>query len=289
MSYFDDTAKEIGEWSAQSTLGRTISRLRIGPACCQRTNLETVASGYGSSPKQIADRRLFCCRPNTDAMEFTVQKLHPALQCGQRLTLTGSNIPAFSFQGSWDGGCAIHAGAMALAMLGCLSDPLRMSSRRRSPEAEFWRRTQQFYLSGMSLDELKTLIRELDWGLQPTGFEGSHAEVLRFCEREVARLRPVILVFRQSLRGTLHAVLVVGIEGRMIGRTFCGHTLLVVDSAETEPVLAAYNARLTRISNGRDWSSGYAQYVTGFDKTKVVLTGAMSIRNRKPSKSTPSA
>ncbi len=283
MNYFDDTAKEIGEWSVQATLGPTISLLRIGPACCQRTNLETVASGYGSSPKQIADQRLFCCRPNTDAMEFTVQKLHPALQCGQRLTLTGSNTPAFSFQGSWDGGCAIHAGAMALAMLGCLSDPLRMSSRRRSPEAEFWRRAQRFYLSGMSLDELKTLIRELDWGLQATCFEGSHAEVLRFCMQEVSRTRPVILIFRQPCQATLHAALAVGLEGRKTGRTFIAHTLLVVDSAETEPVLAAYNARLTHTTNVRIRSSEHAQYITGFDKRKIALAGAMSIRRRKQS------
>ncbi len=269
--------------SVQSTLGRTISLLRIGAACCQRTNLETVASGYGLSPKQIANQRLFCCRPNTDAMEFTVQKLHPALQCGQRLTLAGSNTPAFSFQGSWDSGCALHAAAMALAMLGCLSDPPRMSSRRRSPEAEFWRRAQRFYLSGVSLDELQTLIRELDWGLHPTCFEGSHAEVLQFSEREVAHTRPVILVFRESRRGTLHAVLVVGIEGQRLGRTFYGHTLLVVDSAETEPVLAAYNARLTHTTNARIRSSEYAQYITGFDERKVALSGAMSIRGRKPS------
>ncbi len=283
MSYFDDTAKEIGEWSAQSTLGRTISLLRIRPVRCQCTNLETFANGYGSSPKQIADQRLFCCRPNTDAMEFTVQKLHPALQCGQRLMLAGSNTPAFSFQGSWDGGCALHAAAMALAMLGCLSDPLRMSSRRRSPEADFWRRAQRFYLSGVSLDELQTLIRELYWGLHPTNFEGSHAEVLRFCEQEVSRTRPVILTFRQPCQTALHAALAVGLEGRKTGRIFIVHTLLVIDSAEAEPVLAAYNARLTHTTNARIRSSEHAQYVTGFDKRKVALAGAMSIRHRKQS------
>ncbi|WP_244123705.1 hypothetical protein [Burkholderia gladioli] len=218
-----------------------------------------------------------------------MQRLHPALQSGRRLTFVGSNTPAFSFQGCWDGGCALHATAMALAMLGCLSDPLRVSSRRHGPEAEFWRRAQPFYLSGVSLDELQTLIRELEWGLHPTCFEGAHADVLRFSEREVSRGRPVILTFRQSRRAALHAALAVGIEGRKIGRTFDGHTLLVVDSAEAEPVLAAYNARLTQTTSGRSRSSGHAQYVTGFDKTKVVLTGAMSIRNRKPSKSTSSA
>lgn len=208
-----------------------------------------------------------------------MQKLHSALQSGRRLTLVGSNIPAFSFQGCWDGGCALHATAMALAMLGRLSDPLRVSSRRRAPEAEFWRRAQPFYLSGASLEELQALIRELDWGLRPTCFEGAHANVLRFSEREVLRGRPVILTFRQSRGATLHAGLAVGIEGRRIGRTFDGHTLLVVDSAEAEPILAAYNARLTRMATSRGRSSEHALYVTGFDQRKVVLTGAMSIRS----------
>ncbi|CAN2526803.1 hypothetical protein [Burkholderia pseudomallei] len=207
-----------------------------------------------------------------------MQQLHPALQSGRRLTLVGSNTPAFSFQGCWDGGCACHATAMALAMLGFLSDPLNVSSRRRAPEAEFWRRAQPFYFSGVSLEELQTLIRELDVGLRPTHFEGTNVDVLHFSEREVLRGRPVILTFRQSRRATLHAVLAVGIEGRKIGRTFDGHTLLVVDSAEAEPVLAAYNARLTPAAPSHGRSSEQAQYVTGFDQRKVVLTGAMSIR-----------
>ncbi|OMQ68924.1 hypothetical protein AQ713_15240 [Burkholderia pseudomallei] len=168
-------------------------------------------------------------------------------------------------------------------MLGFLSDPLNVSSRRRAPEAEFWRRAQPFYFSGVSLEELQPLIQELDVGLRPTRFEGAHADVLRFSEREVLRGRPVILTFRQSRRATLHAVLAVGIEGRRIGRTFDGHTLLVVDSAEAEPVLTAYNARLTRVAADRGRFGGHARYVTGLDQRKVVLTGAMSIRTMKPS------
>ncbi len=75
----------------------------------------TVERGCGSSLKPIAEQQPSCCLANTDAMEFTVQKLHPALQPGRRLTLANSNAPAFSFQGCWDGGCALHATAMALA------------------------------------------------------------------------------------------------------------------------------------------------------------------------------
>lgn len=212
-------------------------------------------------------------------MEVVMQRLHSALQSGRRLTIAGSNNPAFSFQSCWDSGCGLHAAALALAMVGCLSDPSRLSSRRRGPEAEFWNRAQPFYLTGISLEELQALIRDLDCGLRPTVFEGVHADVFRFSEQEVSRGRPVILTFRPLHRASLHAVVAVGIEVRRSGRTFNGQTLLVVDSAEAEPVLAAYNARLTPVPTGHRRFDGHAQYVTGFDQRKVVLTGAMSIRS----------
>ncbi|WP_076885745.1 hypothetical protein [Burkholderia pseudomallei] len=215
-------------------------------------------------------------------MEFTVQKLLPKLRSGRRLTIVGSNVPAFSFQGAWDGGCALHATAMAIAMLGRLSDPLRVPSRRRGPEAAFWELAWPFYLSGVTLEELENLILELGWGLRPTLFEGAHANIFRFCEQEILRSRPVIVTWRQLRRAALHATLIVGIEGRQIGRDFEGHTLLVIDSAEAEPMLAAHNARLTWSAERRGRQSGYARYVTAFDERKVVLVGAMSIRAGKP-------
>ncbi|MET3555607.1 MULTISPECIES: hypothetical protein [Burkholderia] len=215
-------------------------------------------------------------------MEFTVQKLLPKLRSGRRLTIVGSNVPAFSFQGAWDGGCALHATAMAIAMLGRLSDPLRVSSRRRGPEAAFWELAWPFYLSGVTLEELENLILELGWGLRPTLFEGAHANVFRFCEQEVLCGRPVIVTWRQLRRAALHATLIVGIEGRQVGRDFEGHTLLVIDSAETEPLLAAHNARLTWSTERHSRQSGYARYVTAFDERKIVLVGAMSIRAGKP-------
>lgn len=215
-------------------------------------------------------------------MEFTTQKILPKLRSGRRLTIVGSNVPAFSFQGAWDGGCALHATAMAIAMLGHLSDPLRVPSRRRGPEAAFWELAWPFYLSGVTLEELENLILELGWGLRPTLFEGEHANVFRFCEQEVLCGRPVIVTWRQLRRAALHATLIVGIEGRQVGRDFEGHTLLVIDSAEAEPTLAAHNARLTCATERRGRQSRYARYVTAFEERKVVLAGAMSIRSGKP-------
>lgn len=215
-------------------------------------------------------------------MEFTVQKLLPELRSGRRLTIVGSNVPAFSFQGAWDGGCALHATAMAIAMLGHLSDPLRVPSRRHGPEATFWELAWPFYLSGVTLEELEALIWELDWGLRPIIFEGSHANVLQFCKQEVLRGRPVIVTWRRLRRAALHAVLAVGVEGRQTGRAFEAHSLLLIDSAEAEPVLAVHNARLTWATEQRGGQNGYARYATAFDERKVVLVGAMSIRSGKP-------
>lgn len=215
-------------------------------------------------------------------MEFTVQKLLPELRSGRRLTIVGSNVPAFSFQGAWDGGCALHATAMAIAMLGHLSDPLRVPSRRHGPEATFWELAWPFYLSGVTLEELEALIWELDWGLRPIIFEGSHANVLQFCKQEVLRGRPVIVTWRRLRRAALHAVLAVGVEGRQTGRAFEAHSLLLIDSAETEPVLAVHNARLTWATEQRGRQNEYARYATAFDERKVVLVGAMSIRSGKP-------
>lgn len=174
-----------------------------------------------------------------------MQRVHPALRPGQRLTLANSNAPAFSFQGAWDGGCALHATAMAIAMLGRLGDPLRVPWRRRSAETKFWQQAWPFYLSGVTLAELAALIRQLEWGLRPTVFEGSHAKVVGFCEQEVSRGWPVILAWREVRSSHLHAVLAVGLEGQQKGRTFEPHTMLLIDSAEGEPSLAVHNARLT--------------------------------------------
>lgn len=215
-------------------------------------------------------------------MEFTVQKLLPELQSGRRLKIAGSNFPAFSFQGAWDGGCALHATAMAIAMLGHLSDPVRVPSRRRGPEAAFWELALPFYLSGVTLEELETLICDLGWGLRPTVFEGSHPNVLRFCVQEVTMGRPVIVTWRDLRRATLHATLTVGIEGRQVGRSFAAHTLLVIDSAETEPTLAAYNARLTWAAERSSRPNESARYITAFDERKIVLAGALSIQAGKP-------
>ncbi|WP_454721858.1 MULTISPECIES: hypothetical protein [Cupriavidus] len=211
-------------------------------------------------------------------MMITVQKLHTALQAGQRLTLAGTNCGAFSFQGAWDGGCALHAAAMAFGMLGHLARPIHVPLRRGGAEAAFWKRAEPYYLAGICLDELATLVWELNWGLRPVVFEGAHADVIRFCQYEFARGWPVIINWRERRRSGLHAVLVVGIEGQQTGRTFAPHTLLALDSAEAEPFLAGYNARLTWTSSARGKRSLHARYVAASGQRTIELVGALSFR-----------
>ncbi|WP_287382730.1 hypothetical protein [Ralstonia sp.] len=192
--------------------------------------------------------------------------------------MAGSNVAAFSFQGAWDGGCALHSAAMAVAMLGRLAFPLRVSQRRGGREAAFWKHAEPYYLAGISLDDLATLVWELNWGLRPVLFEGRHTKVVGFCEQELARGWPVIVSWRERHRSQLHAVVVVGIEGQRVGRTFTPHTLLALDPAQAEPTLAVYNARITFRTPGASKRNAHAQYVTAHDRCAIELVGALSFR-----------
>lgn len=215
-------------------------------------------------------------------MEFTVQKLHRSLLSGQRLLLAGSKAPAFSFQGAWDSGCCLHAAAMALGMLGVLPRPLYVTSGRGHVGSRFWRLAEQYYLTGISLEDLSTLIQELSVGVRPVLYEGPHAKVAGFCGQEVLRGWPTIVCWRERHRTQLHAVLAVGVEGRQTGRVFTPHTLLALDPAECEPSLSACNARLTWNARGLRARDGYAAYETASYRRTVVLVGALSVRKRKP-------
>jgi hypothetical protein len=205
-----------------------------------------------------------------------IQRIHPSLTIGQRLTLSGSKTAVHSAQGTWDGGCAIHAAAMALAMLGRLSDPGRVPSRGNGLEAKFWSQAHPHYLSGISLHDLENLLHELNCGVRAVTIDKPHQDVLAFCENELARERLVIVSWRLSNRRALHAVLVVGLEGRMKGRKFIAETLLLLDPSEWEPWMSACNARLTYAGPGS--GKRHASYVTSYSKFPVVLEGALSIR-----------
>lgn len=200
-----------------------------------------------------------------------IQKFHPALQPGQQLVLADSDAPLFSRQGHWDGGSALHCTAMALALLGKLTNPVALSQCDAGPEAVFWDHAWPHYLHGLTRSELESFIWELHLGVQPVAPPNGRRSILNFCERELQRGRPVIVGWRRHRVRDPHAALVVGVEGRQHKQTFEPHALLLLDPAGAEPGLAACNARL-RFDRKRP------TYVTETEAYPVTLDTAVSIR-----------
>lgn len=215
-------------------------------------------------------------------MGLLVQKWIPALRLAdQRLVFLDSKRSLFSGQGNWDSGCVLHVTAMLMALLGKLTDPQGVSSRKSGPEAQLWRDLQDFYFTGISLDDLWHRVYELNWGLRPVLKLGKHRDVLSFCEREILAGRGVILSWTTRLPYAVHAVLAVGLEGRMIGQRFEPETLLILDPSEPEPWMTYANARLIYSDARVGDSRRYARYISQrrFD---VTVDSALSIRLKPP-------
>lgn len=207
-----------------------------------------------------------------------MHRLHNRLTPGQYLS-AGSKAPVQSFQGTLDSGCALHACASALAILGRIADPAAVSSRKRGPEADFWNRAAPLYFTGATLAEVAEVIRESpQWNLRPVVFEGSHRDVIEFCEREMSCGRLVIVSWRPVGVSFRHAVLVVGVEGRMQGYQFQPHALLILDPGERDAAMATCNARLNYVNAVSGKRTRYGTYITAGDKFSVVLDGAVSLR-----------
>jgi hypothetical protein len=200
-------------------------------------------------------------------MPALIQRLHPALHPGQRLALAGTRQSLFSQQGDWDAGSALHCAAMALALLGRLSDPVDVRGYVTGPVAHFWDRACPHYLHGLTPSGLTSFVWELDIGMRPVQAEGSSDELLRFCARELSAGWPVIVWVVNQRTDERHAALVVGIEEQdMIPKA-----LLLLDPAGTTPVLAACNVRL-------ELRKSHASYITAEATVQAVVDGAVSIR-----------
>ncbi|WP_249221185.1 hypothetical protein [Cupriavidus sp. KK10] len=159
-------------------------------------------------------------------MDVLIQKLHPGLRLGQQLALADSGAPLFSRQGDWAGGSTLHCTAMALALLGKLSNPVQVWRHADGPEATFWDRAWPQYLHGQTLSELASFIWELNIGVRPVTAEGRPAAVLCFCARELARGWPVVVGWRSQHPQPAHAALAVGVEGRRRAQGFSPHALV---------------------------------------------------------------
>ncbi|HEY3536646.1 MAG TPA: hypothetical protein VGL01_04375 [Trinickia sp.] len=200
-------------------------------------------------------------------MSALIQKLHPALYPGARLTLDDTRRPLFSRQGDWDAGSALHCAAMALAMLGRLPDPVNVRGYASGPVPHFWDRAWPHYLHGLTPSELAAFVWELDAGVQPVPLEGSADELARLCVLELAAGWPVLVWIVNCRTDERHAALVVGIEEHDAIPT----TLLLLDPAGAAPVLAACNARL-------EFGGANASYITAEATVKAGVDGAVSIR-----------
>ncbi|MEZ0606163.1 hypothetical protein ACAX43_29160 [Paraburkholderia sp. IW21] len=173
-------------------------------------------------------------------MSTLIQKLHPALYPGRLQTLAGGRRLLFSRQGMWDSGSALHCAAMALAMLGRLSDPVDVRDYTSGPVAYFWDRAWPHYLHGLTPSELASFVWELNAGVQPVQAESYADEILLFCARELSAGWPVIVWIANRRTGERHAALAVG----LVERDTIPNALLLLDPAGAMPVLAACNARL---------------------------------------------
>lgn len=200
-------------------------------------------------------------------MPALIQKLHPALYPGPQLLLDDTRQPLFSQQGDWDAGSALHCAAMALAILGRLSDPVDVRGYASGPVAHFWDRAWPHYLHGLTPSALAAFVWELGAGVQPVPAEGAAAELARFCAGELTAGWPVIVWIVNRRTDERHAALVVGIEERDAIPT----ALLLLDPAGAAPVLAACNARL-------EFGESHASYITASGSVPATVDGAVSIR-----------
>lgn len=202
-----------------------------------------------------------------------IQKFHPGINLHKKpVVSTASGLPLFSRQGHWDGGSTLHCVAMALALLGRLTDPVRLPFHKGSSEQRLWRAGWPHYLHGLTLTELASFISELNLGVRPTICTAPNAGLLDFAERELVAGRPVILGWSRSHPTEAHAALVVGIEGRQHTRRCIRDALLLIDPAGDAPALTAFNARLT------PGAGNLLRYQSPDTTRSVTPEGAVSIR-----------
>ncbi|WP_423380287.1 hypothetical protein [Burkholderia sp. LMG 32019] len=205
-----------------------------------------------------------------------IQKFHPSIRLGQQPILAKLGTPLFSRQGHWDGGSTLHCVAMALALLGKLTDPVYLPYHSNGPEQMLWDDAWPHYLTGLTLAELASFVGDLNVGVCPGTCTATGIELLRYADRELQAGRPVIVGWQQRHRVKRHAALVVGVEGRQNGRAFEPHALLLLDPAGDTPGLAGFNARLDMHDND------VIRYRSPSASRAVGLVGGLSIRAANP-------
>ncbi|RKE24453.1 hypothetical protein B0G76_8341 [Paraburkholderia sp. BL23I1N1] len=194
----------------------------------------------------------------------------------QKLLSKDPNI--YCSQGEISGGCATHAAAAALSVLGIIGKPSRISNPRCETNArQFWLKLKDVYTDGIGLQELGQRLEELDFGLTFAHVAGPHYRVLDFTRTALQKGRPVILSFAPlSCPRQQHAVLATGTEGTMMARRFVPSAILITDSSQSHPGIAPHNARLEFSPYAKRERSG--QYVTTWERYRITLAAAISLR-----------
>ncbi|ARL01823.1 hypothetical protein BOC41_11865 [Burkholderia pseudomallei] len=205
-----------------------------------------------------------------------IQKFHPSMRLGRQPVLAVSGNPLFSRQGHWDGGSTLHCVAMALALLGKLTDPVYLPYHAFGPEQIVWDDAWPHYLTGLTLGELAEFVAHLNLDVRPATCTASGMDLLCFVERELHAGWPVIVGWKQRQTVRRRSALVVGLEGRQSAQVFEPHALLLLDPSGDAPGMAGFNARLDM--HGGDmihyWAAPAARTVS--------LVGVLSIRAVDP-------
>lgn len=206
----------------------------------------------------------------------------------QKLLSTDSKI--YCSQGEIAGGCATHAAAAALTLLGILDAPGLVSNPRSKPNAKrFWLKLKDVYTDGIGLEELGQRLEELDFGLTFAHVADAHYHVLDFTQTALQNGLPVILSFAPlGCPRQQHAVLATGTEGIMMASRFVPSAILITDSSESHPGIGPHNARLEFSPGAKRERSGL--YVTAWTSYRVTLDAAMSLRltgSKRPDRKPP--
>ncbi|MEO7495876.1 MAG: hypothetical protein ABIV04_13125 [Massilia sp.] len=214
------------------------------------------------------------------AANFLQQRLFSTLRIGIKAGVTHNTHDGSVHcqQSDLDKACGLHCAAMALSLLGRIAYAGSLPKRRQGVAARLWKSAQDTYFEGVKSARLAELLDSLSAHLHIDQLEGSHRKTLAFTNEQLANGGLVILSWRTRNYLAHHWVLVVGVEGRQIGKTFTASALLVMDPGQAEPRLCGYNGRLQLTSRPVRGTSLYVDYVTTDGGTlPVTLTSAVSI------------
>lgn len=211
---------------------------------------------------------------------FLVQRFHPNLRIGFVPSVLRSNrlMPIHCYQGLWDSACGAHCAAIAMALLGDITDVTILSERRNGVAARLWKAARAKYFDGVTVDELAAMIDDMGTERKITVCTGRHAKCLDFALAQFNR-GSVVLISWHSRRGQQHHFsTIIGAEGRQTGNDFTPSALLCLDPGLEAPWMCCYNSRLEFTAHPAPRSASYVRYrCSDGTKLAVTLTSALAI------------